>query len=819
SLFSWNSKAKDLDSAARANFEWFGTLGFPDVKGCPCVRLENGGYWAVDGKPENINYIEAFVLATNAGNLTLFGTDLYTRTVTNANQPKGRIFGDHFDRINLRDGAQAKIATLQNRPAKEDSLQHFNRASEERAEVFVLAWACWRQGLLEESQQLYEQVGEMRTRIHGHDHFSNFREALEMDFGHAMMWRAVLDLRDPSVSRQDALKEFQEIPEKYPHSEYCGQARQMARVLTRMINEEQTHVRIGTNDLASLPVEARIQELVYRLRDQNGHQIIFPGRCDVFDVFDGVSYTTNTPAHQLVRLGYAAVPALIAAVDSDTLSRSLAERRFSDAPDVVLTVGDCAEQVLEKITGRSFYTPKDGNSYMSEAGEGEATRQAAGAWWAEFQQKGEKQTLMDAVTAAGHDAPAQAELLCQRYPDVATATLIRGANAATNNSVRAELVQQIGKIAEPSGIEFLEAELLHGPYLRSRVAAAFNLRQRGDQNATTAMIREWARQPPKDAADKYEWKEVIEFLSGSDSADAVSALGTNLLQRPAQIKLEVISEVGETNRMFNRDEKTYPSPATLAAIEQVLAGSLEDTEECYNTYFGRNEKNLADPRICDVAAWFLADRWPARYAFDVSGSLGARNRQRMECLNFWRTAHNLPPLAMAGPEIQPPQPTVGRSEAAKVTMIEWSEDSAKPGPEFAARISSLKDKRLDPEKVVGLLTHFAGYPEKNSMGLKLEVSKDTDLKGVSIIVRLIPGTPPTPTGSIGWDVSEHVVLGGKTIGGSSGGGIMEAYAEPKSWEDLESAMEQAVSAPAETPFEMSVRIVAGGGTRITPPTR
>jgi hypothetical protein len=40
------------------------------------VRLENGGSWTAKGEPVRIDHITAFVLATNADNLTLFTADL-----------------------------------------------------------------------------------------------------------------------------------------------------------------------------------------------------------------------------------------------------------------------------------------------------------------------------------------------------------------------------------------------------------------------------------------------------------------------------------------------------------------------------------------------------------------------------------------------------------------------------------------------------------------------------------------------------------------------------------------------------------------------
>ena len=162
---SFSTSAKALDSKTRADFEWFSTLGFPDVSNCPCVQLENGGSWDLNGKPERIEYIDAFVLTTNAGNLKLFATDLSTRAMTNADLPKGRMGGGHFEWVNLSDEAHAEIAALQNRPAKVDPFQHFNKTSEELAEVFVLAWGCSRHGLLEEAQQLYNQAEKLPARL------------------------------------------------------------------------------------------------------------------------------------------------------------------------------------------------------------------------------------------------------------------------------------------------------------------------------------------------------------------------------------------------------------------------------------------------------------------------------------------------------------------------------------------------------------------------------------------------------------------------------------------------------------------------------
>src|SRR5262249_39770429 len=164
--------------------------------------------------------------------------------------------------------------------------------------------------------------------------------------------------------------------------------------------------------------------------------------------------------------------------------------------------GDCAEAILQKIIGRSFFVQQSGRdwismNYMFAAAEGPRARKAAETWWAEFQKKGEKQAVIDAVTSGGDDAPTQGEFLRQRYPEIATATLIQGAKSASNGSVRAKLIEQISQLGEAQGLEFLKDEMLHGPFLASHLQAASGLWRLGDRGALTAMMNEWEKGPER----------------------------------------------------------------------------------------------------------------------------------------------------------------------------------------------------------------------------------------------------------------------------------------------------------------------------------
>jgi hypothetical protein len=253
----------------------------------------------------------------------------------------------------------------------------------------------------------------------------------------------------------------------------------------------------------------------------------------------------------------------------------------------------------------------------------------------------------------------------------------------------------------------------------------------------------------------------------------------------------VVRSIGETNSW---DTKTY-SPATLKVVEEVLASELDDTEEHPGTTGLANMKTVYDPRICDMAAYFLAKRWPDRYVFDLSPSLSIRERQRVECLNVWRRAHNLPALPLPAPphRVTPDQATV-------VTAIEWATNSAKPGTNFAASVEAFRGQPLDAKKLVAFLDGYGINPEPQASGIELKITKDEDLTGVMMKIRLLPGTLPRNPRL--WDYGSWVIIDGKTIHHQGGGFI------PASSGDFTEGVAKALAAKPETPFAIRFNLAA-----------
>jgi hypothetical protein len=117
-----------------------------------------------------------------------------------------------------------------------------------------------------------------------------------------------------------------------------------------------------------MTLEQRVAELIFQLRDQNGHQFSQPGSCDIFmDPRDGGLFgATNegkpgSPASQLVAIGKPALSQLIDSVDDDRFTRCVEFHRSFYFSHRVIRVGECCVAIMHRIspTGRVWDSEKD----------------------------------------------------------------------------------------------------------------------------------------------------------------------------------------------------------------------------------------------------------------------------------------------------------------------------------------------------------------------------------------------------------------------------------------------------------------------------
>jgi len=384
-----------ISEEAKECFDWFATLGFPDVKDATFAQVWTGDWCQSGSGARTSATLSGFVHDNSLFDFSVVGVDLIQRELTTSNRrakPEDRI---GYEKRSLTDYAKHRIELLRH-PPKDDG-GRFDAKLGQTAEVFFLAYACWRKGKTDLAQSLFDGARELgQSSNTDDDEPASMRICLEQELGHQAMWDAVLrcggggfDLREGGYSpdpvpRRELLARFRGIVKRYPASEHIERAKTTVGILERMVKEDDEHAAINDEALAKLPMEKQVRELIFRLRDQNGHQWSQPGWCDIFDMND----KGTTPAHRLVEIGYPAVPQLIEALTDERFSRSVGYHRDFCLSHTVLTIGDCAQQILPRISGRSFYVPRTPSSEMSseqaQALEDTAAREGMSGSYGEF---------------------------------------------------------------------------------------------------------------------------------------------------------------------------------------------------------------------------------------------------------------------------------------------------------------------------------------------------------------------------------------------------------------------------------------------------
>ena len=112
------------------------------------------------------------------------------------------------------------------------------------------------------------------------------------------MARRLSEFNDLKVSRPQLLQRYERIAKSFPKTSRHVLATETVALLKQMIKEDEEHTAIRKNgkpfDLLSK--NEQVAELIFQLRDQNGHQWMQPGDCDIFGDF-GETENDTAAAH------------------------------------------------------------------------------------------------------------------------------------------------------------------------------------------------------------------------------------------------------------------------------------------------------------------------------------------------------------------------------------------------------------------------------------------------------------------------------------------------------------------------------------------
>ena len=537
-------------------FEWFSTLGFPDVKQAKFVRYPASASQS-RGELPAVSYGHGFLLDENKSEWTIlsFGlkrTSKDKKPYFSATPPGKWTCQEQdlaaFAKTTLASQANAESA-ISSESSGEDRLK--------TTKVFFLAWACWRQGLDEQATKLFELAANLNDGPSGiATGLATLQRRIAVDLSHEEFIEAQIDLVHDEVPRERVLARLEALSKKFPGLETSFLAGEMARVLRKMVPDDREHAKLEKlrKPFAERSRKEQIAELIFELRDQHGGSA---GSWDEReDIFLDYRRRDESPAERLFKIGYEAVPQLIDALSDERFSRTIGFHWKFGEPRLnlryhVLTVGDCALQILERLVGREFFKRSD--SYMSEWPIVLAEVKSEVLQWnvrlqRDLKEKGERQVLMDAVQKADWESTYLIEPLKAKYPDAVLPALAAASRKATDKIVLRQLVELMDRTGGKELVPILLKELNASPSLDQRVAVATLLGKHNRSDGTVPLIEEWK----KSATGSLPSNALVElafYLGKCGNRDAVAALAHGLDTRPASIRLAVVRSFGSNESM------------------------------------------------------------------------------------------------------------------------------------------------------------------------------------------------------------------------------------------------------------------------------
>ena len=662
-----------LPADVSAAVAWYDTLGYPDVKDLPYVRVATGSRGQVGNQTRENRFVEGFLVSADKEAFTIFicsvadfkdqfefldepypalTTVRFVRTI--AGPAYSRVDYGILDFKKVSSGVLERVRAQVSKRGPDGGLR-WGRPVSHRVRIFAFARACLQKGLAETGAALMNLAANIPEEQTNKVDSAMLHDILQQQIGDTVIERAEVDFGSPSKTWADLLKPYDDFETRFPASKKIAYAREAAALLRKMITEEAAHL---PKPLEQMSPEEQAAEYVYQLRNVGDEDWIMHSHYPDDLGTTPAGKQVFAPVDRLVDLGMQAVPQLIAALDDRRFTRCLRESFHGQDPPVDLRVGDIAQIILRHMSGGNFYPIKTDDGKLVRG----TTRQQAEAWWAEVQKKGEKEVLVEKVSAGGEGGSEPARRLADKFPDAAINAIEAGAHATPDDGVRCEYIEAAASLPGETPLEFLKSELKQGRGLYSQVAAAKALSARGEPGAVAAMIEAWRAlklqlPPPKesdDDGDLYQHAgDIITFLAGSDSADAMEALAYNLKKTPVDVRLAVaevflpfptadqsygVGGIGPAVSV-DADIDKLPAGKAGAAIERLLVSELDDTAKCVGTEGYYCEASFKDPRVCDMAALTLSRRWPKRYHFKWAANAAECDAQIAKLRDQWRSGN------------------------------------------------------------------------------------------------------------------------------------------------------------------------------------
>lgn len=614
----------------RQLFAWFDQLGLEDFSQAQLVRVRITA--STRGNKYEPDEPRGFLLWQRGTQCRVLLNDL---TVANLDRKDSRLHKDgapdwHPVSPDAEVNSLLRVLAKSTPILEYEDLHHvYMDRLDLRAQGFILARYCAARGREDLAARLLRTIGQYWEQ---QQHLT-MDEALQRQIGRALDWRATLAMADRSVNRRALAALFQGIVEHCPKSFLPEEQASTARLLLKMAAEDDAHAAVSAEAFAHLSPEEQARELIFRLRDDHTSELDAWTR-----PWPSAPPQSNGAVRQLAALGHDAVPALLEALEDDRptrdVVRGLAARSRS--------IRELAVDALDQIVGVRLWELVPRTDTMTESASWRELSSVAAEWWKIVQDKGEEAWLCAQVKSGGAGAAACLDALNKRFPNDGTRLTLLSLSKVTDPTARGEMLMRLRDTDTAEVNEFLLAEVIGGPTLGNRVAAAYLLNQRHRSEGALAMIDEAAKLPASIQFDPLQLSaaapnpdtfrvsenpecgaQLLMFLLFSDSPDAIQTLQGLLPKCEVQTRFMILNQCGSRLNTLAAFKNEPASPATLQALETLLASALQDeTPLKGTTYYKVKLINMAD-----FAAAQLSHHWPGKYRYSIHSPADVRVRQ------------------------------------------------------------------------------------------------------------------------------------------------------------------------------------------------
>lgn len=494
---SQNVQKPDIEAQSKVAFAWLNSVGFKD-KFKDLIYID---WWRKDVGETRKDAYRTYGIALKPG--------LAGKQITYMSFNLTRLVDDLTDKdlgfeTGRADVKEALTAELKNREAAEkrsDVIEYWGTT-----QPVVLAMIAHENGFPELSKRFFTQavraskgkavLAELKEEVG----YAQFSEMVEVIFDNKESW--------PQIQTRVGtyLKYF-------PEHGLAKRADEYVLSLGRMAAAEKLHA-------ASPPLDP-VAELVYQLRNDVGEPFpVHPKK------------PRGKPVHageKLLSLGWDAVPALISALNDESLTHN---RGYDGGPmadykvSAVETVGEVAYALLEAVTFQSFYLTDEDRE------KGLTVKAKVEKWWSENRDEGELAILSDLVLA-GDVSSRASEALARRYPAEAVRVLKKALASTVENINQVSMIEALGMCPGNEALDLIRGKMLNGSNLYLRVTAAQALWPKRPDEALVAMIGEWERFKPseEDIVDN-----LVAFLEDTGRIEAIEAFTKDVRKQPVELR-------------------------------------------------------------------------------------------------------------------------------------------------------------------------------------------------------------------------------------------------------------------------------------------